>query len=131
MSEQKDYWLIYEFKKDVQVFKVYNRPITQDGYQSKQKLNVAPEINNLLSPFVKYVDKLILYALLTRQDVLTALVRCVYDRIKTALASHKMLFASSPSVCIGRRRHVTDVFKRKLWLQIQRNTDDSLTSDAG
>ena len=41
--------------------------------------------------------------------MLTALIRCVYDRTKTALAFHRMLSAPSLSVCRGRRRHVTDV----------------------
>jgi len=56
--------------------------------------------------------KLILYAYRDSQDMvnITALVRCVYEHIKTALASHGLQCCLRiRRVCRGRRTDVGDI----------------------
>ena len=97
------------------------------GQQSKQKPNVASVINNLLSPFIFSSNlwrKLIALCVVKRdsQDMLTALalVRCVYERITTALASHSLQ-------CCLRFRRLCSV-EADITL---RNIDVNLTLGAG
>ena len=80
-----------------------------------KKPNVALIINNLLSPFIfslncwpKLIVLCVVNATVKSQDVFTALVRCVYKRIKKALLSHTMLFAPCAG-CVGPTDRVTDV----------------------